>query len=78
MKLLLINPNTTLSMTEAIAAGARAVAYPSTEIQAVQPTFGPMSIEGHYDEAFAAAGQACTAPVLGIAEAAPLGWATTA
>jgi allantoin racemase len=58
MKLLLINPNTTGSMTEAIANGARAVAYSTTEIHAVQPSFGPVSIEGHYDEAFAAAGVA--------------------
>jgi allantoin racemase len=45
-------------MTEAIANGARAVAYSTTEIHAVQPSFGPVSIEGHYDEAFAAAGVA--------------------
>ena len=58
MKILLINPNTTASMTEAIAAAARAVAGPGTEIAAVQPSFGPASIECHYDEAFAAAGVA--------------------
>ena len=58
MKLLLINPNTTESMTEGIAQGARAVASSGTEIIAVQPSFGPLSIEGHYDEAFAAAGVA--------------------
>ena len=58
MKLLLINPNTSSAMTAGIARGARAVANASTEIQAVQPSFGPLSIEGHYDEAFAAAGVA--------------------
>lgn len=58
MKILLINPNTTASMTEAIAAAARTVAAPGTEIVAVQPGFGPVSIECHYDEAFAAAGVA--------------------
>jgi len=58
MKLLLINPNTSSAMTAAIAQGAQAVASSNTEIVAVQPTFGPLSIEGHYDEAFAAAGVA--------------------
>lgn len=58
MKILLINPNTTQAMTDAIAQAARAVAAPGTEIVAVQPSFGPVSIECHYDEAFAAAGVA--------------------
>ncbi len=58
MKLLLINPNTTQAMTDAIAEAARAVASSGTEIVAVQPSFGPVSIESHYDEAFAAAGVA--------------------
>lgn len=58
MKLLLINPNTSAVMTESIARVARSVALPGTEVRAVQPTFGPASIECHYDEAFAAAGVA--------------------
>lgn len=58
MKILLVNPNTTASMTAAIAQAARAVAAAGTEIVAVQPGFGPVSIESHYDEAFAAAGVA--------------------
>lgn len=58
MKLLLINPNTSAPMTASIAKGARAVAANTTEIVATQPSFGPLSIEGHYDEAFAAAGVA--------------------
>ncbi|MCU0926864.1 MAG: aspartate/glutamate racemase family protein [Hydrogenophaga sp.] len=58
MKLLLINPNTSGPMTESIAEAARAVAAPGTDIRAVYPTFGPVSIESHYDEAFAAAGVA--------------------
>jgi allantoin racemase len=45
-------------MTASISKGACAVAATSTEIVAVQPSFGPLSIEGHYDEAFAAAGVA--------------------
>ena len=58
MKLLVINPNTSTAMTAGIADAARAVASPGTELRAVQPGFGPLSIEGHYDEAFAAAGVA--------------------
>jgi len=56
--LLLINPNTTASMTASIAEAARAVAAPGTQIHACQPSFGPASIEGHFDEAIAAAGVA--------------------
>ena len=58
MKLLVINPNTSAPMTAQIAAAARTVAAPGTEIVAMQPDFGPASIEGHYDDAFAAAGVA--------------------
>lgn len=56
MKIKVINPNTTWSMTEKIGAAARAVAAPGTEILAVTPRMGPVSIEGFYDEAFAAIG----------------------
>ena len=58
MKLLLINPNTSAVMTAGIGAAARAVAAPGTEVLAVNPSFGPASIEGHYDDAFGAAGVA--------------------
>ncbi len=58
MKLLLINPNTSAAMTAGIAAAAREVAAPGTQIVAVQPSFGPASIEGHYDDVFGAAGVA--------------------
>lgn len=58
MKILLINPNTSTGMTAGIAAAARAVASPGTEVLAVQPSFGPVSIESHFDEAIAAAGVA--------------------
>lgn len=40
MKLLLANPNTSQSVTDTIAAGARAVASPGTEIKAVTAAFG--------------------------------------
>lgn len=56
MRIKIINPNTTWSMTETIAAAARAAAAPATEIVAVSPTLGPASIEGHYDEVMAALG----------------------
>lgn len=56
MKLLVVNPNTTASMTRDIGAAARAVAAPGTEIVAVNGPDGPASIEGYYDEAFAVPG----------------------
>ena len=56
MRILVVNPNTTLSMTEKIGAAARAVAATGTEIVAVSPAHGPASIEGYYDEAFAVPG----------------------
>ena len=43
MKILVINPNTSTAMTAGIAAAARAVAAPGTEIIATQPSFGPLS-----------------------------------
>ena len=55
-KILIVNPNTTASMTETIAAAARAVAASATEISAVTSPMGPASIEGFYDEAFAVPG----------------------
>jgi len=51
-----INPNTSLAMTETMGTAARAVAAPGTEILAVCPTHGVESIEGHFDEAIAAIG----------------------
>jgi allantoin racemase len=58
MKLLIVNPNTSVAMTEGIARAARACAAPGTRIVATCPSFGPQSIEGHYDETVAAAGVA--------------------
>jgi allantoin racemase len=55
-KILIVNPNTTVSMTHTIDAAARAVAAPGTEIVAVTSSMGPASIEGFYDEAFAVPG----------------------
>jgi allantoin racemase len=56
MRIKIINPNTTLAMTEKIGAAGRAVAAPGTEIVAVSPEMGPVSIEGHYDEAMSLPG----------------------
>ena len=52
MKLLLVNPNTTVSMTDKMRDAASAVASAGTEILAVTAEYGPESIEGYYDEAF--------------------------
>jgi len=56
VRIKVINPNTTWSMTETIGAAARRVASPGVEIVAVSPKHGPASIECHYDEAMACLG----------------------
>lgn len=56
MRILVVNPNTTASMTEKIGAAARRVASADTEILAVNSASGPASIEGFYDEAMSLAG----------------------
>lgn len=56
MKLLVVNPNTTASMTAKIATAARAVARSGTEIVATQPTSGPASIQGFHDIALSLSG----------------------
>ena len=56
MRVLVVNPNTTASMTRTIGAAAAAVASPGTEIVAVNPEFGPPSIEGYFDEVFSIPG----------------------
>jgi allantoin racemase len=52
----IVNPNTTASMTRTVAAAAERVARPGTTIRAVESAFGPASIEGAYDDAFAVPG----------------------
>lgn len=52
MHLLVVNPNTTASMTGKIGVAAAAAAAPGTTIRAVHPAMGPVSIEGFYDEAY--------------------------
>jgi allantoin racemase len=56
MRIKVINPNTTLTMTRKIGQAAASVAAPGTEIVAVSPSMGPESIEGHYDEAISVIG----------------------
>ena len=51
MKLLLINPNTTASMTRKAEVAALRVARPDTELIATNSRSGPPSIEGFYDVA---------------------------
>lgn len=51
MKILLVNPNTTASMTEKAAIVARQVARPDTRIIATNPSVGPESIQGYHDVA---------------------------
>jgi allantoin racemase len=56
VRILIVNPNTTAAMTDKIGQAARAVAASGTEIIAVNPPDGPVSIEGYYDEAFSVPG----------------------
>jgi allantoin racemase len=50
-RILLVNPNSTASMTEQIRRSAVRVAAPGTQIEAVNPSGTPASIEGYHDEA---------------------------
>lgn len=56
MRILLVNPNTTASMTRTVESAARAAAAAGTEIIAVTSAMGPASVEGYYDEALAVPG----------------------
>jgi allantoin racemase len=56
MKIKVINPNTTWSMTRTIEQAARAAVGADVEITAVSPCMGPVSIESHSDETLAAVG----------------------
>ncbi|GHD12449.1 aspartate/glutamate racemase family protein [Zhihengliuella salsuginis] len=56
MRILVVNVNTTESMTAAIAASARAVAAPGTEIVGLTPRFGADSCEGNFESYLAALG----------------------
>ncbi len=56
IRIRVINPNTTWSMTSLIGESARAVAGAGVVVDAVSPAMGPASIESHYDEALAVPG----------------------
>lgn len=56
MRILVVNPNTTATMTRKIGVAAQRAAAPGTEIVAINPAHGPASIEGYYDEALSLAG----------------------
>jgi allantoin racemase len=54
MRILVVNVNTTESITETIAQQARAVAAPGTEIVGLTPFFGAESVEGNFESYLAA------------------------
>ncbi len=56
MRLLIINPNTTASMTETVAIAARGVARQPDHVVAVNPETGPAAIQGAEDGARALPG----------------------
>jgi len=56
MRILIVNPNSTASMTETIRASAQRVVLPQTQILARTVAGSPASIEGHADEARAVPG----------------------
>ena len=54
MRILIVNVNTTESMTASIAAQARRAAAAGTEIVPLTPRFGPESVEGNFESYLAA------------------------
>jgi allantoin racemase len=54
MRLLVINPNTSASMTRTILAAARGVATADVIVDALEPQRGPTSVEGRFDEVISA------------------------
>ncbi len=54
MRILVVNVNTTQAMTDGIAAQARRVAAPGTEIVALTPALGAESVEGNFESYLAA------------------------
>lgn len=54
MRILIVNVNTTASMTKAIGDSARAVASPGTDIIELTPDFGADSCEGNFESYLAA------------------------
>jgi len=56
MKIKLVNPNSTASMTDKVRRCAEALAAPGTQVVAANPPGSPASIEGHHDGAMAVPG----------------------
>ena len=56
IRILVVNPNTTKSMTDKIATAAKRAASVGTEIIAVTSQYGPASIQGYLDEAMSLKG----------------------
>ena len=56
MRILVVNVNTTETMTHGIGEQARRVAAPGTEIVALTPRFGAESVEGNFESYLAAVG----------------------
>lgn len=56
MRILVVNGNTSSTMTSLIQHSARAAVGPGVVVDAVTPTQGPESIESHYDEVLAGPG----------------------
>lgn len=54
MRILVVNPNTSVEMTADIDRAAKRYARADTEIATVSPPWGPRSIEGHLEEQIAA------------------------
>src|SRR4051794_36896413 len=54
MRVLLVNVNTSASVTDTVAAAARQVVAPTTEIAGVTPRFGVEAVEGQVDGYLAA------------------------
>ncbi len=56
MRIRIINANTSAAMTDKMGVAALNAARPGTEIIAVNPASGPLTIESHFDETVAAVG----------------------
>ncbi len=49
MRILILNPNTTASLTARLVAVARTVAGPDTEVLGTQPSWGVPAVQGYQD-----------------------------
>ena len=53
MRILIINPNTSVKMTDKIRAVAKAAKRDDCDVVVTCPEYGPITIESSYDEAYA-------------------------